>query len=105
MEEIGISNKKKMVRTLFVTFLIFTFLTCRIAFIQFVQGTNLQELAYEQQVQERTINSKRGIIYDSSENYMLAISASASTVTVNPTNNVVISSIYFVIFFILSFLL
>ena len=69
-----------------VAFSIFSLLTIRISYIQFVNGTNLQELAYEQQVQERTISAKRGVIYDSTEKYMLAISCTVSTVTVNPTN-------------------
>ena len=86
MEEIGINNKKKMLRALFVVFLVLTILTGRISYIQFAQGANLQKLAYEQQVQERLISAKRGIIYDSTEKYMLAISSTVSTVTVNPTN-------------------
>ncbi len=86
MEETSITNKKKMFRTMIVAFLIFVLLTIRISYIQFVKGTNLQELAYEQLVQERTINAKRGVIYDSTEKYMLAISSTVSTITVNPTN-------------------
>ena len=86
MEEISITNKKKMFRIMLVVFSIFSLLTIRISYIQFVNGTNLQELAYEQQVQERTISAKRGVIYDSTEKYMLAISCTVSTVTVNPTN-------------------
>ena len=86
MEEISITNKKKMFRIMLVAFSIFSLLTIRISYIQFVNGTNLQELAYEQQVQERTISAKRGVIYDSTEKYMLAISCTVSTVTVNPTN-------------------
>ena len=43
-------------------------------------------LAYEQQVQKRTVNPRRGTIYDSSEKYTLAISSTAYTVSVNPTN-------------------
>jgi stage V sporulation protein D (sporulation-specific penicillin-binding protein) len=86
MEEISISNKKKMMRIMFVAFVIFTLLTGRIGYIQFVNGAYLQELAYQQQVQERTINAKRGVIYDSTEKYMLAVSSTVSTITVNPTN-------------------
>ena len=43
-------------------------------------------LAFEQQVQKRTVNPRRGTIYDSSEKYTLAISSTAYTVSVNPTN-------------------
>ena len=86
MEDIGLNNKKKMMRAIFISFLIFVLLIVRIAYIQFVDGAYLQELAYEQQVQERTINAKRGTIYDSTEKYTLAVSATVSTITVNPTN-------------------
>ncbi len=86
MEEISITNKKKMMKAMFIAFLIFTLLIVRIAYIQFVNGAHLQELAYEQQVQKRTINAKRGVIYDATQKYMLAISCTVSTITVNPTN-------------------
>ena len=46
----------------------------------------MQGRAYEQQSLERTINPKRGVIYDATGNVVLAISSSAETVTVNPTN-------------------
>ena len=86
MEEISIINKKKMLKTLFVTFCILILLTGRVSYIQFAQGADLQKQAYEQQVQERSINAKRGVMYDSTEKYTLAISGAVSTVTVNPTN-------------------
>ncbi len=86
MEEISITNKKVMMRTMFIAFLIFVMLLGRIAYLQFFQGEHLQTLAYEQQVKQRTINAKRGKMYDSSKKYMLAISCTTSTVTVNPTN-------------------
>ena len=86
MEEISLSNKKKIVKGLFASFLVMTFLIGRLAYIQFFDGNRLQVLAYEQQVQQRAINAKRGTIYDSTGNYILAISSSVSCVTVNPTN-------------------
>ena len=86
MEEISLKNKKKMLKTIFIVFLILITLLTRIAYIQFIDGKRLQELAYEQQVQKRTINAKRGVIYDSTGKYILAISSTVSTITVNPTN-------------------
>ena len=86
MEPIGLKNKKKMRNTLFISFFVFSFLIGRIGYIQFIQGENLQVLAYEQQVQERAISAKRGKIYDSTEQYELALSSTAYTVSVNPTN-------------------
>ena len=58
----------------------------RLAYIQFFDGQRLQLLAYEQQVQQRAISAKRGTIYDSTGNYILAVSCTVSTITVNPTN-------------------
>ena len=86
MEEISLSNKKKMIKAMFTTFLIMILLIVRIAYIQFYDGKRLQLLAYEQQVQQRAINAKRGTIYDSTGNYILAVSCTVSTITINPTN-------------------
>ena len=86
MQEIGISQKKKMLKTCFITGLVLLSLAIRILYIQFIEGNELQKLAYEQQVQERKVAPKRGTIYDSTGKYILAISASSATITVNPTN-------------------
>ena len=86
MEEISLSNKKKLVRTMFISFLILILLIGRLAYIQFFDGQRLQLLAYEQQVQQRAISAKRGTIYDSTGNYILAVSCTVSSITVNPTN-------------------
>ena len=86
MQTMNLKNKKKMRNTLFITFLILLLLLSRICYIEFIQGKELQVLAYEQQVQKRTVNPRRGTIYDSSEKYTLAISSTAYTVSVNPTN-------------------
>lgn len=86
MEPINLKNKKKLKNALFVSFLIFVLLTGRIGYLQFIKGEELQTLAYEQQVQKRTINAKRGTIYDGTGKYILAVSCTAYTVSVNPTN-------------------
>ncbi len=86
MQTINLKNKKKMRNTLFITFLILLLLLSRICYIEFIQGKELQVLAFEQQVQKRTVNPRRGTIYDSSEKYTLAISSTAYNVSVNPTN-------------------
>lgn len=86
MEEINLKNKKKMAKTMFITFFILFALIIRIAYIQFFDGQRLQVLAYEQQVQERAVSAKRGTIYDSTGKYVLGVSSTVSTITVNPTN-------------------
>ena len=86
MEQISLKNKKKIRHLLFVFSFIFLALIIRIGVIQFINGSKLQSMAYEQQVQQRSINPKRGTIYDSTGKYVLAESSTAYTVTVNPTN-------------------
>ena len=56
----------------------------RIGFLQFVQGGELKEYAYQQQTINQVISPKRGKIYDSTGN-ALAISARVDTVTINPS--------------------
>ena len=84
--EATLTNKKKMIKTMFVAFLVMIILAVRLAFLQFYDGDKLQLLAYEQQVQQRAISAKRGTIYDSTGKYILAVSSTVSTITVNPTN-------------------
>lgn len=60
-------------------------LIIRVGWIQFIQGSQLQAMAYEQQTLDRKINPKRGTIYDSNMT-KLAVSSTVYTVTVNPTN-------------------
>ena len=86
MEEITLTNKKKMRKVIFIAFAILIFLIIRIAYIQFFDGGRLQVLAYEQQVQERAVSAKRGTIYDSTGKYTLAVSSTVSSITINPTN-------------------
>ena len=83
---ISLSNKKKMRNGLFMVLVIFTLLTTRLCYIQFVWGTELSEKAGTQQSQSRTITAKRGTIYDSTGKYILAESSSVESVSINPTN-------------------
>ena len=84
--EVTLTNKKKMLKTMLAAFLVMTVLAGRLAFLQFHDGNKLQLLAYEQQVQQRAISAKRGTMYDSTGKYVLAVSSTVSTITVNPTN-------------------
>lgn len=76
-------NIKKIKITLIITILIFTILIGRLGYLQFVQGTYLKELAYQQQAINQIISPKRGSIYDSTGK-VLATSASVDTITINP---------------------
>ena len=86
MIAINLKNKKKMRNALFMAFLVLFMLLLRIGYIEFFKGKELQVLAYDQLVQKRSVNPKRGTIYDSSGKYVLAVSSTAYTVSVNPTN-------------------
>ncbi len=81
-----ISRKKRIKIALIFSSLIFIGLITRIAWIQFVNGDELKQMAYLQQTLERKINPKRGDIYDSTGKVLLATSSSVETITVNPLN-------------------
>ena len=84
--QLKLSMKKRIRNILFIAFLLMTLLIGRIGFIQFVQGKELSEMAYEQQTLDRSINPKRGTIYDCTGENILAVSSTVETVTVNPGN-------------------
>jgi len=82
----NVSRKRRLKNMLLVGAIICTGLIIRIGFIQFVQGAELQAMAYSQQTLNRNINPKRGTIYDSTGKNVLAMSASVETVSVTPVN-------------------
>ena len=86
MKSTSISRKKRLRNILFICFTICTLLIIRVGIIQFVQGSELQAMAYSQQTLNRKINPKRGTIYDSTGKNILAVSASVETVSVTPSN-------------------
>ena len=85
MIKINLSTKKRMRMMLFIIFLIIITLIGRLGYIQIIDGKKLSEMAYEQQTLDRTINPKRGTIYDAT-GQVLAQSSTVETVTVNPGN-------------------
>lgn len=86
-ETIGnITRKKRIKFELVIAIMLLLCLACRLAFIQFIQGDELQSMAYVQQTLDRNINPKRGTIWDSTGKTVLAVSSTVETVTVNPVN-------------------
>ena len=81
----SITRKRRMMYMLLIIIIVYMLLITRIGYIQFIQGDELQTMAYVQQTLDRTINPNRGTIYDRN-GQILAMSASVETVTVNPTN-------------------
>lgn len=79
----GISIKK--LKLIFIiVILIFILLVGRLGYLQFIEGSHLKELAYNQQSINQIISPKRGNIYDTNGK-ILATSASVDTITINPS--------------------
>jgi len=81
-----ISRKRRMKIWLIATCFIFSAFIVRIGWIQFIEGEKLHSMAYEQQTLDRSINPKRGTIYDATGKTILAVSSTVNTITVNPVN-------------------
>lgn len=86
MKPTNIKRKRRLRNMIFITSILCFSLIVRIGVIQFVQGSELQSMAYSQQTLNRKINPKRGTIYDSTGKNVLAVSASVETVSVTPKN-------------------
>jgi stage V sporulation protein D (sporulation-specific penicillin-binding protein) len=81
----GISFKKRLLVILVIFTLAAAALVVRVAYIQFVQGQELQKKAFLQQNSRRTISPIRGTIYDRNGKE-LAISVQVGTITCNPND-------------------
>lgn len=81
-----INRKKRMKNMILISFFIFTVILGKIAYLQFAKGQELQSMAYLQQTLDRSVNPKRGTIYDATGKNILAISSTVETITVNPVN-------------------
>ena len=68
-----------------LTIIMLFLLLFRIGYLQFVEGSELKRRAYLQQTSDRSVNPKRGTIYDATGEKVLAVSSTVQTITVNPT--------------------
>jgi len=84
MKKLTFTIKKRAFAVMLIFAVVFTALSVRTGWIQFVNGKDLQRKAIEQQTKDSTINSRRGVIYDRNGK-ILAKSASVATVTVSPS--------------------
>ena len=82
----NIRMKKRMRNILFIVVTVLILLIVRIGWLQIGRGEELKTLALRQQSLDRNINPKRGTIYDTTKQVVLAVSSTVETVTVNPTN-------------------
>ena len=83
MKELSLNSKKRCLYMLIIFALLLAILVGVCAWVQFVRGDELQIMAIEQQTKDKTINSKRGIIYDRNGK-ILAQSSSVELVSVSP---------------------
>lgn len=81
-----ISRKKRMKFALIIVTIVFIAMIVRVAWIQFIKGEELKQMAYLQQTLDRKINPKRGTIYDTTGKTILATSSTVETITINPLN-------------------
>ena len=81
----GLALKKRLIAMLAAFAAIVAILIVRLAYIQFVQGDELQKRAFEIQNRGRTISPIRGTIYDRNGK-KLAISVQVATISCNPND-------------------
>lgn len=81
MNTVTVKKRIKLMMSLFLAGVLI--LVIRLAWIQFVRGSEYSKLAAEQQTRDSVITAKRGSIYDRNMK-VLAQSASAERVTINP---------------------
>lgn len=84
MEKNNLSAKKRMMLGLVMYLIVCIVLISRLVYLQFVDAGDLRAKAEAQQRSAREVGARRGTIYDSSGETVLAISSTVYTVTVNP---------------------
>ncbi len=77
-------SAKRIIILLFCVAFIFILLTIRLIWLQFVDGPELKEAAYNQQTINKLITPNRGNIYDANGK-TLALSAQVDTISINPS--------------------
>ena len=82
----NINRKIRMKNEIIILWIALIALIVRIGWIQFGMGAELQAKAYVQQTLDRSINPRRGTIYDATGEVILAVSSTVETITVNPVN-------------------
>ena len=80
------SRRKRLLILLIFSIIGSLLFVIRIAWIQFIDGDKLSQMALIQQSMDRAISPKRGTIYDATGKNILAVSSTVNTITVNPNN-------------------
>lgn len=79
------STNKRLRGILIAVIVIFLIIIFRIGWLQFIEGSELKEMMYDQLIKSEILTPKRGTIYDSTGK-TLAISAQVDTVSVTPSS-------------------
>ncbi|MEG2310458.1 MAG: penicillin-binding transpeptidase domain-containing protein [Clostridia bacterium] len=82
----SLKNQKRIVKLLIFCLLIAGILLCRLVYIQIIKSDHYRQLAYNQQTRERAVPAKRGTIYDTTGQKVLAQSISVNIVTAVPNS-------------------
>ena len=86
MDSGRLKMRKRMRYCLVFSIILFSIIIIKIISLQIVNGKELKEEAYSQRNFGRSINPKRGTIYDRTGENVLAISATVETVSIVPVN-------------------
>lgn len=86
MAYMGLKNQKRIVIMLVACVVLAVLLLGRLVYIQIIKSEHYTQMAYEQQTRERTVEAKRGTIYDTTGQKVLAQSVSVNIVTVVPSS-------------------
>lgn len=81
-----LKNKKRVIVILIGATILIALLIVRLIYIQIIKSNHYTQKADEQQTRERTVSAKRGNIYDSTGQKILAQSVSTSIITAVPSN-------------------
>ena len=86
MSYMSLKNQKRIVKMIIVCVVISVILFIRLIYIQVIKHDHYTQMAYEQQTRERTVAAKRGTIYDTTGEKVLAQSVSTNVITVVPNS-------------------
>lgn len=84
MSYMALKNQKRIIKILIICGIFALILLGRLIYIQVVKSKHYEEKAYEQQTRQRSVAAKRGTIYDSTGEKILAQSISVNIVTAVP---------------------
>ena len=86
MAYMGLKNQKRIVMMLIVCVSLSVLLLGRLVYIQIIKSEHYTQMAYDQQTRERTVEAKRGTVYDATGSKVLAQSVSVNVITVVPNS-------------------